>query len=118
MNFLKLSLYQEHVPFGYNVTHPKQYQMYKEVLSFNGGFSFASADEVIVKKKDGTTFRSPLRHYESDFLTETYVGRFPNGQPFRFLFASNTNPMAKLNPMVTFAGMATDGWAVHFNVHA
>ena len=57
----------------YKVTNPKQYKLYKEVLTFDGGMSFASADELVVKKKDGTTFRSSLRHYESDFLTETYL---------------------------------------------
>ncbi len=116
MPYLKLSLYKEHVPFGYSLSHPQQYQMYKEVMSFNGGMSFASADELIVIKLDGTTFRCALQHYESDFFTETYLGHFPNGLPFRYLFASANNPMARIDPMVTFAGLATDGWAVHYRV--
>jgi len=117
MGYLKLSLYQETAPSMYKVTNPEQYKLYKEVLTFDGGMSFASADELIVKKKDGTTFRSSLQHYESDFLTETYLGHFPNGLPFRFLFASASNPMAQLNPMISFAGMDKDGWAVHYRVH-
>lgn len=117
MPFLKLSLYKETAPFMYKVTNREQYNLYKEVLTFNGGQAFASADELIVKKPDGSTFRCALRHYESDFLTETYLGHFPNGQPFRFLFASQNNPMAHINPMVSFAGMDIDGWAIHFRVH-
>lgn len=113
---LKLSLYKKIVPSMYEVTNPEQYKLYQEVLSFDGGMSFASADELVVKKKDGTVFRCALRHYESDFITETYLGHFPNGLPFRFLFASKSNPVARLNPMVSFAGMDKDGWAVHYNV--
>lgn len=100
----------------YKMTHPEQAKMYKEILTFDGGIGFASADEITVQKKDGTVFRSPLRYYESDFLTETYIGRFPNGEEFRFLFASQTNPMAAIDPMVTFGSMSTSGWAIHFKV--
>lgn len=116
MPYLKLKLRSKHVPALYSITNPTQNKLVQEVLSFDGGYAFASSDELIVKKPDGTTFMSPLSFYESDFLTETYVGHFKNGQPFRFLFASNSNPMAQIEPMVTFAGMATDGWAVHYYV--
>ena len=116
MPYLKLSLYKKTVPFMYELRNREQYELYKEVLSFNGGMSFASAEELVIKKTDGSTFRCSLQHYESDFLTETYLGHFPNGQPFRFLFASSNNPMAEIDPMVSFAGMAHDGWAVHYRV--
>lgn len=116
MPYLKLLLYKETVPFMYKVTNRKQYNLYKEVLTFNGGVSFVSADELIIKKTDGSTFRCALQHYESDLLTETYLGHFPNGMPFRFLFASQHNPLSQIDPMVTFAGLDTDGWAVHYRV--
>ena len=77
---------------------------------------FASEDELTVRKTDGTTFRTALRHYESDFLTETYVGRLSNGEQFRFIFASENNPLAQMDPMVTFGSMSTSGWAVHYRV--
>ena len=91
-----------------------QHSLYEEALSFDGGLAFASEDELVVKKTDGTVFRTSLVHYESDVLTETYVGHFEDGKPFRFLFASNNNPLAAINPMVTFGSMSTSGWAVHF----
>lgn len=116
MGALRMTICKKTAPTLLRFTDPKQYEMYKEVLSFDGGLGFASEDEVIVKKTDGTTFRASIRHYESDFLTETYVGRFPNGEQFRFLFASSNNPLAQLDPMVSFAGMSTSGWAVHFKV--
>lgn len=116
MSYLKLKLQSKHVPIMYRFTNPSEYKSVEEVLSFDGGFAFASSDELTVKKPNGETFVSALRHYESDFLTETYVGKFENGRPFRFLFASDSNPMARIHPMVTFAGMSTDGWAVHFDV--
>lgn len=113
----RMKIYRKTKPFLYSITNPKQNALYKEVLSFDGGIAFASSDEVIVKKKDGTEFRSELRHYESDAFTETYIGRFPNGERFRFLFASSQNPISQLHPMVTFAGMSKTGWAVHFDVY-
>lgn len=97
-------------------SNPKQVQMYKEVLSFDGCYAFASADELTVQRKDGSVFRTAITHYESDYLTETYVGHFPNGEAFRFIFASNSNPMAQIDPMVSFGSMSSSGWAVHFKV--
>lgn len=113
----RIKIYKKIKPFLYSITNPKQNALYKEVLSFDGGISFASCDEVIVKKKDGTEFRSPLRYYETDAFTETYIGQFPNGERFKFLFASSQNPMSQLHPMVTFAGMSKPKWVVHFEVY-
>lgn len=93
-----------------------QHSSYEEALSFEGGLAFATEDELVIKKTDGSVFQTSLVHYESDMLTETYVGHFDNGEPFRFLFASSTNPMASINPMVTFGSMSTSGWAVHYKV--
>ncbi len=117
MAALKFELYEQSAPSEtFLFLNPKQKQMYQEILSFDGGVGFASEDEIIVKKTDGTMFRSSIHHYESDFMTETYVGHFPNGERFRFLFASQSNPMALIDPMVTFASMSTSGWAIHFRV--
>lgn len=116
MPALRLRLYQKTVPDMYSVTNPKQYQLYQEVLSFDGGMGFASEDEVIVQKKDGTVFRAPIRHYETDVLTETYLGTCSNGERFRFLFANPNNPLAQRLPLIGFAGLSTTEWAVHFEV--
>lgn len=116
MPALRLQLYKKTEPALYAMTDPNQHRLYKEVLSFDGGYAFASEDELTVRKPDGSIFRTAISHYESDVFTETYLGHFPTGESFRFLFASATNPMAQLNPMVTFAGMSTTGWAVHFKV--
>lgn len=117
MAALRFELYKQSAPSeAFCTQNPKQKQMYQEFLSFNGGLSFASEDEVIVKKTDGTIFRSSIHHYESDFMTETYVGQFSNGERFRFLFASKDNPVGLIDPIVTFASMSTSGWAIHFRV--
>lgn len=110
-----MTLYQKTISPMYKITHPTQKKMFDEVLTFDGGMAFASADELTVQKPDGTVFRTPLRHYESDFMTETYIGKL-NGEEFRFLFASPNNPMARIHPMVSFASVSTSGWAIHFNV--
>lgn len=116
MPALRLEMYKKVISPLYKITHPDQYKMYEEVLSFEGGYAFASEDELTVRKTDGTTFRTPLSHYESDFLTETYVGKLSNGEQFRFIFASKNNPLAQMDPMVTFGSMSTSGWAVHYRV--
>ena len=117
MPYLKLSLQSNAAPSMYKVTNPKQYELYEEILSFNGGMAFASADELIVKKKDGTVFRCDLSYYESDFLTETYLGHSSKGMPFRFFFASPSNPMGQIHPMVSFASLEKNIWVVHYDVH-
>lgn len=116
MPALRLEMYKKVISPLYRIIHPEQYKMYKEVLSFESGYAFASKDELTVRKTDGTTFRTALKHYESDFLTETYVGKLSNGEQFRFIFASDNHPFAKIDPMVTFGSMSTSGWAVHYKV--
>lgn len=116
MPTLRLEMYKKVISPLYRITHPQGYKMYKEVLSFDGGYAFASEDELTIRKTDGTVFRTALQHYESDFLTETYVGRLSNDEQFRFIFASNNNPLAQLDPMVTFGSMSKSGWAVHYRV--
>lgn len=118
MPTLRLELYKKVFTPLYRSIHPEQYKMYEEALSFEGGLAFASKDELIIHKTDGTVFRTSLRHYESDFLTETYLGEFSNGELFRFIFASQTNPLAQIDPMVTFGSMSTSGWAVHYRVRS
>lgn len=116
MPALRLEMYKKVISPLYRIFRPKQYKMYKEVLSFDRGYAFASENELTIRKNDGTTFCTAIRHYESDLLTETYVGRLSNGEQFRFLFASNNNPIAQMDPMVTFASMSSSGWAVHYRV--
>ena len=112
MPILRLELYKK----VERHTDMEQHKMFEYVLRFDGGYAFASADELLVKKRDGTIFRSDIVLYESDPLTTTYIGHFPNKQPFRFVFASETNPMATLDPMVSFGSMSTSGWAIHYRV--
>lgn len=116
MPALRLEMYKKVISPMYKIMHPVQYTMYEEVLSFEGGLAFASEDELTVRKTDGTIFRTDLKHYESDFLTETYVGKLSNGEQFRFIFASDKNPLALIDPMVTFGSMSISGWAVHYRV--
>lgn len=116
MAYLRLELYKKVTSPDLETSDPNEYKSYKEVLSLDGGRSFATATELTIQKKDGSVFRSALEHYESDFLTETYLGHFENGTPFRFVFASKNNPFASLNPMVSFAGLSKTSWAVHFYV--
>ena len=113
---LKLELYREVTKPMLRLFSPKQYASYKEALSFNGGYAFATATKLTIRKTDGTVFTSELSHYESDILTETYVGRLTNGEPFRFIFASNNNPLARIDPLVGFSGMSKSDWAVHYRV--
>lgn len=113
---LRLELYQKTASPALMITNPSEYKSYKEALSFDGCYAFASATDLTVWKNDGTIFRTPISHYESDFITETYLGHFESGKAFRFLFASDSNPMAQIDPMVTFASASTSGWAVHYRV--
>ena len=41
----------------YKVTNKELYNLYKEVLTFNEGQTFASADELVIKKQNGSTFQ-------------------------------------------------------------
>lgn len=116
MPALRLQLYKKAITPSYKILHPEQNKMYEEALSFDGGLAFATAEELTIKKVNGSIFRTPLCHYESDYMTETYVGEIL-GEPFRFVFASDSNPTAFWDPMVTFGSMSSSGWAVHYRVH-
>lgn len=48
---LRLEMYKKTISPLYKITHPDQYRMYEEVLSFEGGYSFASKDELTVRKQ-------------------------------------------------------------------
>ena len=67
MPALRLEMHKKVISPLYKITHPEEYKMYEEVLSFEGGYAFASEDELAIRKSDGTFFRTDLRHYESDF---------------------------------------------------
>lgn len=116
MSALRMSLDNTFLSPLYKIANPIQKKIFNKILAFDGALAFASEDELIVKKTDGTIFRSPLKHYESDFITETYVGEM-DGVQFRFLFANPNNPFLRQTQMVTFASMSTTGWAIHFKVH-
>ena len=114
MPALRLEMYKKVISPLYKITHPDQYKMYEEVLSFEGGYAFASEDELTVRKTDGTEFHTSLRHTESDFATETFVGVM-NGNKFRFLTPGDVVKTLGHN-MVTFASVSTSGWAVHYDI--
>ena len=42
MPALRLEMYKKVISPLYKMTHPDQYKMYEEVLSFEGGYAFAS----------------------------------------------------------------------------
>lgn len=115
MQSFKLTLRENKISPLYKITHPEQKRMYNEILTFDGGVISYTKNDLSVQKPDGTVFRTSLRHYETDFITETYIGIL-NGNEFRFLFASESNPMASVDPMVTFGSVSTSGWAIHFNI--
>lgn len=48
MQELRLEMYKKTISPLYKITHPDQYRMYEEVLSFEGGYSFASKDELTI----------------------------------------------------------------------
>lgn len=113
----KLSFKQESLSPLLRFRHPDQYRMYLEVKTFEGGNLSVSKEKMKIKKRDGTTFETSLSHYESDMLTETYVGTLNDGQKFRFLMASESNPMKDFDPFVSFASISTSGWAVHYHIN-
>ena len=92
----------------------EEYKMYQEALTFENGTITVSTEELTVRKTDGTEFHTSLRHTESDFATETYVGVM-NGNKFRFLTPGDVVKTLGRN-MVTFASVSTSGWAVHYDI--
>lgn len=112
----KLTFKQESTAPLLRFRHPDQYKMYLEAKTFEGGILSVSKEKLIIKKADGTTFETPISHYESDVITETYVGTLSDGLKFRFLMASESNPMKVFDPFVTFASISTSAWAVHFYI--
>ena len=81
MPALRLELYKKVFLQDYQVTHPEQYKMYEEVLSFEGGYAFASEDELTVRKTDGSTFAQnyaitnrihSLKHIQEDLAMGSY----------------------------------------------
>lgn len=120
MNGLKLTLFKNVISPDLENTNPHLYQSYLTALSFDGGYALISADELVVKKSNGTEFRSELSFYETDTfsMTETYIGHFENGETFRLLFASDNNPHAETDPMLSFGGMSKSAWAIHYSVNS
>jgi hypothetical protein len=88
--------------------------MYQEALTYENGTITVSTEELTVRKTDGTEFHTSLRHTESDFATETFVGVM-NGNKFRFLTPGDVVKTLGHN-MVTFASVSTSGWAVHYDI--
>lgn len=98
------------------ITNPSEYKSYKEALTFEGGYAFATATDFTVRKRDGTVFKCALSHYESDPLFETYLGHFESGKPFRLVFASGVLAKLDPNPTIAIAGLSKTAWAVHYFV--
>lgn len=113
---LRLELFKKVVSPLLRLTDPSEYRSYKETLTFEGGYAFATATEFTVRKSDGTVFRSSLSHYESDPLFETYLGHFENGKPFRLVMASGVLAQLDPNPTIAIAGLSKTAWAVHYSV--
>ena len=110
----KLSLQKHVISPLYKFTHREEYKMYQEALTFENGTITVSTEELTVRKTDGTEFHTSLRHTESDFATETFVGVM-NGNKFRFLTPGDVVKTLGHN-MVTFASVSTSGWAVHYDI--
>ena len=110
----KLSLQKHVISPLYKFTHREEYKMYQEALTFENGTITVSTEELTVRKTDGTEFHTSLRHTESDFATETFVGVM-NGNKFRFLPPGDVVKTLGHN-MVTFASVSTSGWAVHYDI--
>ena len=110
----KLVLQKNVISSLYKFTHKEEYKMYEEALTYENGTITVSTEELTVRKTDGTEFHTSLRHTESDFATETYVGVM-NGNKFRFLTPGDVVKTLGHN-MVTFASVSTSGWAVHYDI--
>jgi hypothetical protein len=110
----KLVLQKHVISPLYKFTHREEYKMYQEALTFENGTITVSTEELTVRKTDGTEFHTSLRHTESDFATETFVGVM-NGNKFRFLTPGDVVKTLGRN-MVTFASVSTSGWAVHYDI--
>jgi len=110
----KLVLQKNVISSLYKFTHKEEYKMYQEALTYENGTITVSTEELTVRKTDGTEFHTSLRHTESDFATETFVGVM-NGNKFRFLTPGDVVKTLGHN-MVTFASVSTSGWAVHYEI--
>ena len=110
----KLVLQKNVISSLYKFTHKEEYKMYQEALTYENGTITVSTEELTVRKTDGTEFHTSLRHTESDFATETFVGVM-NGNKFRFLTPGDVVKTLGHN-MVTFASVSTSGWAVHYDI--
>ena len=110
----KLVLQKNVISSLYKFTHKEEYKMYEEALTYENGTITVSTEELTVRKTDGTEFHTSLRHTESDFATETFVGVM-NGNKFRFLTPGDVVKTLGHN-MVTFASVSTSGWAVHYDI--
>ena len=110
----KLVLQKNVISSLYKFTHKEEYKMYQEALTYENGTITVSTEELTVRKTDGTELHTSLRHTESDFATETYVGVM-NGNKFRFLTPGDVVKTLGHN-MVTFASVSTSGWAVHYDI--
>ena len=112
----RLKLKQSKISPLYKITHRDQYNLYNEVLTFENGFLSVQSDELTIKKSDGTVLKTHLEHFETDYLTETYIGQLDDGSKFRFVKSSDTFPLKDVNPFVGFASISKAGWAVHFYI--
>lgn len=89
---------------------------YKRVLEFDNAIANVTPTSICIEKEGKILLSSKLELYETDIMTVTYIGQFENGEQFRFLTASDTNPFFSSEPIMTIGGMGMKSWAVHFNL--
>jgi hypothetical protein len=95
---------------------------YDFVNTFDGADIILNTKQIKITTKAGSAHQYELSFTERDAFTETYLGKFSDGNKFRLIkpvgvALEMTKLKSSCNDAFTFGSVDPRGWAVHFYLY-
>ncbi len=105
--------------FQRNLLTKDEQNSYDLVNGFNDANITLSEKVIKIITKDGNSYQYELTFSERDAFTETYLGKFSDGNKFRLIkpvgvALEMTKLKSSCKDAFTFGSVDPRGWAVHF----
>lgn len=105
--------------FQRNLINKDEQSSYDLVNGFNDADISLSKSLITINTKDGSSYQYELVFSERDTFTETFLGKFSNGNKFRLIkpvgaALEMTKLKSSCKDAFSFGSIDPRGWAVHF----
>ena len=101
-------------------SYSEEKQLCEKIEVFDNALVNITEEKIEVTMNGQIVFSSSLMKFESDFLSITYRGLYPNGTPFRLVrsseFVKNMILSQGKNDGITIASMKPDGYAIQYDI--